>query len=74
MTHDESRFARAVQRAFEGARSGLCDDLASIERKLAMEGFGEDIDSPEWLDVKRALEGVLVDSHRLQLSAEHVSI
>ena len=72
-THDD-RVHRITDRAYEFARSGAFENMASLERKLAQEGYAQDM---HWLDepgVRRRLAEISSVSRRLQLCAERPSL
>ena len=74
MTMRDERLTRITERAYEFARSGAYENMASLERRLAQEGFGEEM---RWLEspgVRRTLAEISACSRELQLSAERPSM
>jgi hypothetical protein len=74
MTIRDDRLTRITERAYEFARSGAYENLASLERRLAQEGFGEEMHWLEEPGVRRTLAEISACSRQLQLSAERPSI
>jgi hypothetical protein len=74
MTIRDDRLTRITERAYEFARSGAYENMASLERRLAQEGFGEEMDWLERPGVRRTLAEISACSRQLQLSAERPSI
>jgi hypothetical protein len=65
---------RITERAYEFARSGAFENMASLERKLMQEGFAEDMHWLEKPGVRRTLAEISAVSRQLQICAEHPSI
>jgi hypothetical protein len=72
-THDD-RVHRITDRAYEFARSGAFENMASLERKLAQEGYAGDMDWLEEPGVRRTLAEISTASRELQIRAERQSI
>jgi hypothetical protein len=74
MTMRDERLTRITERAYEFARSGAYENMASLERRLAQEGFGDEM---RWLEspgVRRTLAEISACSRELQLCAERPSM
>jgi hypothetical protein len=74
MTTRDERVNRITDRAYEFARSGAFENIASLERKLIQEGYAGDMDWLEEPGVKRMLAEISSTSRELQRRAERPSI
>lgn len=74
MTIRDERVHRITDRAYEFARSGAFENIASLERKLIQEGYAGDMDWLEEPGVRRMLAEISTVSRQLQLRAERPSI
>jgi hypothetical protein len=74
MTTRDDHLTRITERAYEFARSGAFENMASLERKLAQEGYAEDMHWLEKPGVRRMLAEISTTSRQLQSRAERQSI
>jgi hypothetical protein len=74
MTIRDERVHRITDRAYEFARSGAFENMASLERKLIQEGYAGDMDWLEEPGVRRMLAEISTVSRQLQRRAERPSI
>jgi hypothetical protein len=72
-THDD-RVNRIADRAYEFARSGAFENMASLERRLAQEGYAREMHWLEEPGVRWRLAEISTVSRQLQLRAERPSL